>query len=532
MMGNLKKTEPKLFYHGVSLEQRVPKDDPLRKIKQLVDFNFIRSQVADLYGVRGNPSVDPGVILKLMFLLFYENVKSERALMQKLPMRMDWLWFCDYDLDEETPNHSVLSKARKRWGPKIFEQFFMNILEQCVAAGLIDGETIYMDSSTIDGNADIEKVRPQLRMLSEELSEKLDEADETDQNQSCEDEELSGKLDETDETDQNQSCEDEELSEKLDEADETGQNPFCEDNSEQDKLAKRVNPTDPDARIGRKYGKSTLGYKDHRVTDDKHGVITATITTPANLNDDKVLKQLVQTHEANTAIEAKTVTADKIYGTIENYKYLDGKGAKACIPHQKHGSKEVGKFSHDKFRYDKKQDCYICPAGEKLKRYDQTGTHSSGHRYRADRKTCEQCKLFKQCVTSKNQGRQVSRNIDAEYVEWADNCLSPYQRKQLLSRRKYKSEGSFADATNNYGFKRARWRGRNKMQIQNLLIAAIQNLGKLLRYGNSGDKFTTSPTINKALFGPIFRFRDLLSSLFATRERILSYQRTIPVNPG
>ena len=101
----------------------MPKDDPLRKIKQLVDFDFIRSQVSDLYGNNGNQSVDPAIILKLMFLLFYENVSSERALMRKLPLRMDWLWFCDYDLDEETPDHSVLSKARNRWGTEVFESF-------------------------------------------------------------------------------------------------------------------------------------------------------------------------------------------------------------------------------------------------------------------------------------------------------------------------------------------------------------------------------------------------------------------------
>ena len=75
MLGNQKNIEPKLFYHGVSLERRVPQDHPLREINRLVDFNFIRSKVADLYGHVGKPSVDPVVILKLMFLAYYENVK-------------------------------------------------------------------------------------------------------------------------------------------------------------------------------------------------------------------------------------------------------------------------------------------------------------------------------------------------------------------------------------------------------------------------------------------------------------------------
>ena len=92
-MGKFQTLQPKLFYTGFSLEQRINADDPLRKIKRVIDFNFVRSEVSEHYGTVGNQSVDPAVIMKLMFLLFYENVKSERALMSKLPLRLDWLWF-------------------------------------------------------------------------------------------------------------------------------------------------------------------------------------------------------------------------------------------------------------------------------------------------------------------------------------------------------------------------------------------------------------------------------------------------------
>jgi hypothetical protein len=77
MMGKSQKTEPKLFYQGISLERRLPVDHPLRRISKLIDFTFVRSRVEELYGVNGNVSVDPAVILKLMFLLIYEDVKSD-----------------------------------------------------------------------------------------------------------------------------------------------------------------------------------------------------------------------------------------------------------------------------------------------------------------------------------------------------------------------------------------------------------------------------------------------------------------------
>ena len=67
-----------------------------------------------------------------MFLLFWDDIRSERELMQILPERLDYLWFLGYSLDDEIPNHSVLSKARKRWGLEVFESLFIRSVSQCV----------------------------------------------------------------------------------------------------------------------------------------------------------------------------------------------------------------------------------------------------------------------------------------------------------------------------------------------------------------------------------------------------------------
>src|SRR2546425_87663 len=105
-----------LFLYQVNLEKRVPPDHPLRRVNQAVDFSFARAEVAHCYGDNGNESVAPEVILKMMFLLFFEDVASERELMRTLPVRLDYLWFLGYGLDDPIPDHSVLSKARRRWG--------------------------------------------------------------------------------------------------------------------------------------------------------------------------------------------------------------------------------------------------------------------------------------------------------------------------------------------------------------------------------------------------------------------------------
>ena len=130
MLGKPLKRNPKLFYVGVNIEERIPADNPYRRITQTVSFNRVRDIVAPRYGARGHESLDPVVVLKLMLILFIEQVRSERELVRHLPLRLDWLWFCQMDLDSVIPHHSVLSKARARWGLDVFEQLFADILTQ------------------------------------------------------------------------------------------------------------------------------------------------------------------------------------------------------------------------------------------------------------------------------------------------------------------------------------------------------------------------------------------------------------------
>ena len=168
------------FSFNVQLETRVRKDHPLRKIKEMIDFDFIYKEVEKTYGKNGNVSVPPPVILKLMLLLILYNVRSERELMDTLPERLDWLWFLGLTIESPIPDHSVLSKARKRWGQEAFKHFFERIVLRCVEAGLVDGTKIFMDSSLIDADASNNSVvdtRALKRYLNErylELERRLD----------------------------------------------------------------------------------------------------------------------------------------------------------------------------------------------------------------------------------------------------------------------------------------------------------------------------------------------------------------------
>lgn len=81
MMGH-QQPQKELFSYQVDLDKRVRSDHSLRRVAAAIDFTFARAEVQGTYGYNGNVSVDPAVVLKLMFLLFFDQVRSERHLLE------------------------------------------------------------------------------------------------------------------------------------------------------------------------------------------------------------------------------------------------------------------------------------------------------------------------------------------------------------------------------------------------------------------------------------------------------------------
>jgi transposase len=158
MMG-IKVNQGKMFYN-FSLSQRVPEDHFLRSVNLLIDLRFVRGLVADTYSHTGKRSVDPEVLFKMMLIGYFYGITSERRLAEEISLNMAYMWYLGYDLDEPTPNHSVISKARLRYGKEVFQQFFDRILEQCVHAGLVKGEKVFMDSTYIRADASLKSLVP------------------------------------------------------------------------------------------------------------------------------------------------------------------------------------------------------------------------------------------------------------------------------------------------------------------------------------------------------------------------------------
>ena len=144
----------------LSLEVMVPRDNFYRRLEESIDLSFVRELVLPLYAKGGRHSIDPVVFFKLQLVLFFENLRSERRLMEVVADRLSLRWYLGYDLDERLPDHSSLTKIRERYGPRVFRRFFERIVEMCVEAGLVRGEELFIDSTKVEADAAVDSLAP------------------------------------------------------------------------------------------------------------------------------------------------------------------------------------------------------------------------------------------------------------------------------------------------------------------------------------------------------------------------------------
>ena len=478
MMG-IQDNQPEMFSYQVNLERRVRVNNPLRAVQQSVDFNWVREEVAHHYGYNGNESTDPVVILKLLFLLFLDNVKSERELMRIVPERLDYLWFLGYGLDDEIPDHSVLSKARARWGRDTFERFFVRTVSQCVSLGLVDGKKVHMDSSLIDADAS----RGSMTESSPEMVTALRVAYSVEESKF-------------------------EIAE--------------EERRTVPKHRITFSKSDPDATLVARdprsaYATARPRYKSHRVVDDRCGVITAVETTPGHIRDGNCLPALTEQHHRTSGIAPETVIGDQHYGTRENFRHLQTIGVRTHMkPLRSKGMAEKhGVFHVTAFAYDAASDSFRCPAGKSLTRRGYN-KNEKGWYYRADTEICAACALRSQCTKTAHPShtRLIVRPEGHELLLQGWNQADSREARRDRRRRMTLVEGSFGQASQNHHFKRARYRRLWRQSIQDHLIAAVQNIKKIVRGIKTGGHLA-GRALNGGTRRHGSRLAHVLRSLFA-----------------
>src|SRR5207245_9970931 len=153
---------------NVSVEELVPQDHFYRHLEHTLDLSFVREFVQQTYAGGGRPSIVPVVFFKLQLVMFFEDIRSERLLMRHAADRLSVRWYVGYDLEEPLPDHSSLTRIRERYGVEIFRRFFDAIVEQCQQDKLVWGKELYVDSTQVNANADLDSLTPRFAVEARE----------------------------------------------------------------------------------------------------------------------------------------------------------------------------------------------------------------------------------------------------------------------------------------------------------------------------------------------------------------------------
>jgi transposase len=491
MMGK-KELEPKLLY-SVSIEDLVPQDNFYRQLLEFLDMRFIYQECKGIYGKTGNPSIDPVVFFRLILFGYMENIISDRELIRRASDSLGVRLYLGYDLDEELPWHSTISRTRMLIPEKVFEKLFDKILQMCVEKGLVSGDKQSIDSTLVKANASlesIEKKRPELELNKyiektrrenpiEEI--KTDSSIHGDSQQSEEKSRVEFvRLPETrGKKEKRRSCSNEEY----------------------------ISKTDPDSRIARKPGKLTnLYYTTHYSVDSKAKIITDVLSTHSDQSDSDTLLEIVNRAEERlnkNGLKIKAVAADKNYCSGKNLRELEEKGIEPFIPAQKHPN-TTGGIEKSSFVYDKQEDIYICPSGNVLQ-YCHT-TKRQAKVYAVKNKECFSCPMREKC-TSGTKIRYVQHSIYKDEYNRLAVRIKSYGGIKMRRIRQITTEPLFAEAKQNHGLSKFMTRGIQKAKKNSILIASIQNLKRLMMFCNRRlsnemvkEKITTHINMNRSIY--------------------------------
>jgi len=270
------------------------------------DFDsFVEDLCSPFYaGVMGRPSIPPGVFFRMTFVGYFEGLPSHRSIAWRCADSRSLAEFLGLGPADETPDHSSISKTHKRLPKEVFNEVFEFVLRVAARKGLLSGEKLGIDSTTIQANASMKSiVRKDSGKGWKDYTKKLAKEEGIDDPTDAElrqfDRKRPGKKVSNDEWE---------------------------------------SPSDPDARITRmKNGTTRLAYKAEHAVDLESDLIVSATVHPGNAADtatviDTAIDAAVNLEEAGCENEVEAIVADKGYHSTQVVMQATAFGMKAYIP--------------------------------------------------------------------------------------------------------------------------------------------------------------------------------------------------------
>jgi transposase len=290
-----------------------------RKVEALCRKFYKKSQY-------GRPSMAPGVYFRALLIGYFEGLDSERGIAWRVADSLSLRRFLGFALDEQTPDHSTISRTRRLFWLETHQAVFKWVIGILTGEGLIQGQTIAIDATTLEANAAMRSIVRR------------------DNGQSYNDY-LIGL------------------------AKAAGmENPTREQLARMDRKRKKKgsndewkSPADPDARITKmKDGRTHLAHKAEHAVDLSSGALLAITLEPANEGDTTTVhKTLAEAQSAARQIHPSGVeelVADKGYHSGEVLKRLHGGGVRSYVPEPARGKRKwEGKAVEQKRTYENRR---------------------------------------------------------------------------------------------------------------------------------------------------------------------------------
>ena len=232
------------MFSYVSLEDRIPRDHPLRPMRAMVDeaLKALNPRFEALYAKRGRPSIPPERLLRALLLQILFSVRSERQLMEQLDYNLLFRWFVGLGLDDPVWVPTTFTKNRDRLlEGDVARAFFEAVLAQARSKGLLSAEHFSVDGTLIEAWASHKSFRPKegARPNSRQKRRARSRGD-------------------------------------------GSRNPTVDFRGERRRNETHEATTDPDARLMRAKGKEAkLSYQGHVLMENRHGLVVDVRLTPA-----------------------------------------------------------------------------------------------------------------------------------------------------------------------------------------------------------------------------------------------------------
>jgi transposase len=445
-----------------SIEDYVAANHPVRAYDAFVDtldFSALGMEL-DPHQV-GNSEYDPRAMMKLLIYGYSYGIRSSRRLERETHQNLAFIWL----MGGLKPDHKTIAEYRRK-NKKALKKVLKQCAGLCIRLDLIGGNVLFTDGAKIRANAGRGKTHgrayyeQQMSRIEERIDRILEECERADQ-----EEEGEGSWVAMDQKLADKSCLQGKIQEVLKTFSDTGR--------------EQVNQTDPDCAVMRSVQGSHASYNVQSVVDDRHGLIVHAEAVRETTDVNQFARQVEQANEVLPE-PCKVACADAGYADTAELQKVDAQGIKVIVPSQRQAlHEEEGPFSKSRFRYDREQDCYWCPAGHRLK-WEWTDPSSGKRHYliaRAD--LCHACDHYGTCTSAK-KGRKIIRLPLEEVKERLEGQYDEPASREIYARRKARVELPFGHIKRNLKVDAFLMRGREGVNAETSLLATCFNLARMI----------------------------------------------------